>query len=105
MILSVNLADNLLASLIGAIVMGVIGLVTYIFHSNRDENKQRIDARAAENDKTNDELKALKERVVAVEVKVEGLEKHYEKLEELIKSNHKDLTGRLDSFFQKITVK
>jgi peptidoglycan hydrolase CwlO-like protein len=100
MICFIDIGEALTSTIITAAVMGLIGLISHLFKKQGDESKSRIDQRAKEIDRTNQEVNNLKERITRTEAKVESLEHHFDKIEELIKQNHKDLTIRMDNYFK-----
>jgi peptidoglycan hydrolase CwlO-like protein len=94
-LLKFDFLDNVAGIVLSLFITGLLGILTYIFRTHKEETKLRIDARAKEIDDANKEISILQKDMIEVKTKITHVEKRYDELQQLVRDNHKETMKQL----------
>lgn len=95
-----SISPSLLLGLLGSVFSALVLAVVFIYNNNRQENRDRIDARSIEIAKNSDDITHLKIENENNKTRIKNLEDGHREIKDLIQNNHKETTTRLDTIFK-----
>ncbi len=95
---------QVLTNLVGILCGASVGLIIYVFTAHLSTTSKRIDARAEENQKNEQQLNQLKEAITRHDEKLNALEKNYEKLEKNLLSMFERLENKIDKITDSLNI-
>lgn len=100
-----NIPQSYLIGIIGTLLTGFLGFIAWVWNNNRQENKDRIDARSAEIAENSKEINELKTLSKNNEIRIVALENDHKEIKQMIQNNHQEITRRFDLLFQELRKK
>lgn len=102
MILLFDIIENVAGLGMAVGVSAIVGLITYIFNHNREENKSRIDTRSKEIYDLGNRHHILEKDVQELKTKMTNVEKSHDNLAQLVKDNHNALMAKVIEILQRL---